>query len=37
MRTRIRNLREDNDLTQNELSKYLNISTFHKLLILTMN
>ena len=26
MRTRIRNLREDNDLTQNELSKYLNIS-----------
>ncbi len=26
MRTRIRNLREDNDLTQSELSKYLNIS-----------
>ena len=26
MRTRIKSLREDNDLTQNELSKYLNIS-----------
>ena len=26
MKTRIRNLREDNDLTQSELSKYLNIS-----------
>ncbi len=26
MKTRIRNLREDNDLTQNELSNYLNIS-----------
>ena len=26
MNTRIRNLREDNDLTQSELSKYLNIS-----------
>ena len=26
MRTRIRNLREDNDLTQSEISKYLNIS-----------
>ena len=26
MKTRIRNLREDNDLTQSEISKYLNIS-----------
>ena len=26
MKTRIKNLREDNDLTQSELSKYLNIS-----------
>ena len=26
METRIRNLREDNDLTQKEVSKYLNIS-----------
>ena len=26
MVTRIRNLREDNDLTQSQLSKYLNIS-----------
>lgn len=26
METRIRNLREDNDLTQRELSKFLNIS-----------
>ena len=26
MRTRIKSLREDNDLTQSELSKYLNIS-----------
>ena len=26
MKTRIRSLREDNDLTQKELSKYLNIS-----------
>ncbi len=26
MKTRIRNLREDNDLTQSELSTYLNIS-----------
>ena len=26
MKTRLRNLREDNDLTQSEISKYLNIS-----------
>ena len=26
MRTRIKNLREDNDLTQKELSKFLNVS-----------
>ena len=26
MKTRIRNLREDNDLTQKQLSQYLNIS-----------
>ena len=26
MKTRIKNLREDNDLTQKELSKFLNIS-----------
>ena len=26
MNTRLRNLREDNDLTQKEISKYLNIS-----------
>ena len=26
METRLRNLREDNDLTQNQLSDYLNIS-----------